>query len=170
MHVLTRYETAAVIHADRLVGHITRRELETPIGRMWLFGMLTLIELDFTARIQRRWPQGGWEALLAPGRLEVAVQLYEERRRIGDDAVALLDCLQLSDKGQILIQLDDQREEWGFRSQRIAKAAIKELASLRNHLMHAQPLVGDHWPQIARLARRFDEILCEHFPGDGKHA
>lgn len=170
VHVLTRHEMACVMAHEQVVGQITRSELEKPIGRMWLFGMLTLIEMDFTARIRHRWPIGGWEALISPGRLEVARTLLDERSRMGMTGVELLDCLQLADKGQILIQLDDQRMEWGFRTLRMAKAAIKDLASLRNHLMHSQPLVETHWTQIARLARRFDEILAEHVHEEGRHA
>ncbi len=163
VHVLTRHEAAYVTATDRrIVGLLTRRALEQPISRMWIFGMLTLVEMDFTARIHRYWPYGGWEALLSPGRLETARLLLAERNRTGATEIALLDCLQLSDKGQILIQLDQQRAEWGFLSLRIAKVAIKELGSLRNHLMHSQPLVDSHWPQIVRLARRFDEILGEY--------
>jgi hypothetical protein len=170
VHVLTRHELACVVAHEQRVGQITRSALEQPIGRMWIFGMLTLIELDFTARIRRRWPFGGWEALISPGRLDVARTLLGERSRTGATGVDLLDCLQLVDKGQVLIQLDDQRAEWGFRTLRMAKAAIKDLASLRNHLMHAQPLVGTHWTQIARLAHRFDEILAEHVHAEGRHA
>ena len=164
VHVLTRHELASVMAHGQAVGQISRRELERPIGRMWLFGMLTLVEMDFTERIRRRWPRGGWEALLSPGRLDAARCLHAERVRVGMPDVALLDCLQLADKGQVLIQLDDQRAEWGFRTVRMAKSAIKDLSSLRNHLMHSQPIVDGHWPQIVRLARRFDEILSEHVP------
>ena len=111
VHVLTRYERAFVRTADRISGVLSRSDLEKPIGRMWLFGIVTLIEFDFIRRICARWPDQGWAALLSPGRLDKAHALQEERARRGQPA-ELLDCLQLADKGLILIHDPDVLRDW----------------------------------------------------------
>src|SRR5208337_4359720 len=108
----------------------------------------TLIDIDFTRRIRKRWGGRNWASLLSAGRLEKARQLQEERKRRGNDA-ELLDCLQLADKGAILIQDPAVVMEWGFRSRQSAKSALQDLQSLRNHLAHSQSIVADHWYQIA---------------------
>lgn len=159
--VLTRHDIAYVSTAGRVDGQLTRSDMERPIGRMWLFGMLTLIELDFTQRVRALFPAGQWQELLSTGRLQKALELQSERIR-RNQSVELLDCLQLSDKASILVQIDEQRAEWGFRSKRIAQAAFRDLETLRNHLVHSQKIVDDLWHQIARMVRRFDEALAEH--------
>ena len=149
----------------RTSGHITgvlsREDLEKPIGRMWLFGIVTLVEFDFIRRIRARWPDQGWTTLLSAGRLDKARELQEERRRRGHHA-DLLDCLQLADKGAILIQDPEVLRDWGYRSKQSAKAALQDIQSLRNHLAHSQAIVAHHWHQIAGLSRRLDDWMVEN--------
>ncbi len=115
----------------------------------------------FVERIRERWPDGAWQALLSPGRLDKARLLRGERERRGQ-AAELLECLQLSDKAVILMEEPDLLVELGFRSKRAAEANLKELESLRNHIAHTQDVVSHHWHQIARISRRFDEALMDH--------
>ena len=50
--------------------------------------------------------------------------------------------------------------EWiDIESNRTAKIALKEIESLRNHLAHAQDIATHDWAQIARFARRVEEIV-----------
>ena len=164
VHVLTRHDFVFVRAFGQVCGVLARADLERPIGRMWLFGMLTLMEMDFAQRVRTKFPGESWKAYLSPGRLEKAVQLLNERNRRGH-AVELVDCLQLSDKASILIQDPELLSEWGFRSKRAAKNAIQDLESFRNNIAHAQDVVTDHWHQIARMTQRFDEALLEFGAG-----
>jgi hypothetical protein len=161
VQVLTRHEYAFVRMLGQIGGVLAREDIQKPIGRMWLFGMVTLVELMFVERIRERWPNGAWQALLSPGRLDKARLLQGERERRGQPA-ELLECLQLSDKAVILMEEPDLLVELGFRSKRAAEANLKELESLRNHIAHTQDVVSHHWHQIARISRRFDEALMDH--------
>ena len=98
--------------------------------------------------------------LLSPARLDKARELQQERARRGQEAI-LLDCLQLADKGTILIQDADVLRDWGFGSRQSAKTALADLQSLRNHLAHSQAIVAHHWHQIAGLSRRLDDWMLE---------
>jgi hypothetical protein len=154
--ILTRYDFCFVTAMGDVAGVITRGDIQKPIVRMWLFGIVTLTEIDLIDRIRSVWPDGSWTRLLSGGRLDKAQALLEERRRRGQH-VELLDCLQLSDKAQILMEDDQQRAEFGFPTKGAAKKVIRDLESLRNNLAHAQDIVTHDWPQIARLARRIEE-------------
>ncbi len=160
VHVLTRHEFAFVRLLGQVGGVLVRDDLHKPIGRMWLFGMVTLAELLITERIRQRWPRGAWRAELSPGRLDKALDLQRERARRGQSA-GLLECLQLSDKLALLVRAPEQLAEFGYRSKRAAEADMRELESLRNHLAHSQDFVASHWHQIARMTRRFEEALME---------
>ena len=155
--VLTRHDHCFVAHLDQITAVVGRDQMQSPVVRMWLFGLVTLIETDLSEHIRARWPAEEWEKLLPPQRLEKARTLFEERRRRGQHP-RLLDCLQLPDKGQLLSQDTDELEAMGFRTKGAAKRAFKELESLRNNLAHAQDIVSHDWAQIARLSRRLEEL------------
>ena len=152
IEVLTRHEYCFVRSMGQIAGVITKGDMQKPIARMWLFGMVTLIEMELVGRIKRLWPDEGWKRFVGEARLEKARVLQQERVRRGRQC-DLLDCLQLSDKAQILQEDAQQMEEFGFASKRAAKSAAKELESLRNNLAHAQDIVTHDWPQIARMTR-----------------
>ena len=70
----------------------------------------------------------------------------------------MLDCIQLSDLAKILLSVPEERASYGFESAAAAKRVVKEMESLRNHLAHAQDITRHDWAQIARLARRVEEM------------
>lgn len=51
-------------------GIVSRTDLGKPPVRMWLFGMVTLIEMRFTRLIERFCPDESWKPLLSASRLE----------------------------------------------------------------------------------------------------
>lgn len=138
---------------------VTRRDLEKPPVRMFLFGLITVLELLLGRAVEQGWPGEGWRPLVAPGRLQKALELQAERERRGHP-VALLDCLQLSDKGQLALRLAEVRERFSAgASRKEALRALKELEELRNHLAHAQEIIPTGWARIATFTRRLDRLL-----------
>ena len=124
---------------------------------MWLFGIVTIVEMGLVQLIHERFPNDGWQQQLSAGRLQKARDIQAERQR-RNIYCELIDCLQLSDKGQILIEDPASMQRLGFETKRTAKRIVKELESLRNHLAHAQDIVVHDWAQIARLSMRMEEI------------
>jgi hypothetical protein len=167
IHILTRYDFCFVTAMGEVAGVITRGDMQQPIVRMWLFGIITLLELEMLQRIRALWPDGGWTRLVSAGRLDKAQALLHERRRRGQH-VDLADCLQLSDKARILMENEEQRAAFGLLTKGAARRVIKDLESLRNNLAHAQDIVTHDWPQIARLARRVQEGFSLQGHGDGR--
>jgi hypothetical protein len=150
-----------VTQLDEVSAIVTLDDLEKPPVRMFLFGMLTLFEMIATRRIDEGFPGDGWVSLVAPGRLEKARALQEERARRGHPA-GLLDCLQLSDRGQLLLELPGFQERLrslGLESRKSSLRALKELEALRNHLAHAQDIVPESWRRIALFSQRLDALL-----------
>ena len=142
---------------DQITAFVSRDQMQSPVVRMWLFGLVTFIEMELTEHIRSQWPGGEWRQLLSAQRLQKARTLFEERRRRGQHP-QLLDCLQLPDKGHLLAQDAKELEARGFQTRGAAKRAFKELESLRNNLAHAQDIVSHDWAQIARLSRRLEEL------------
>jgi len=137
---------------------VTRNDIQKPAARMWLFGNVTIFEMLMSDVIAIRYPDEAWKKRIAPGRLAKARELLAERQRRGQQ-VALLDCLQLSDKSRILMQDPEVLKDAGFTSRRAATETMKRLESLRNSLAHAQHILPEDWPAIARLAFRLDRLM-----------
>jgi hypothetical protein len=124
---------------------------------MWLFGIITVAELEFTERVRQKWPDESWTGLLSPQRVEQARRSQSERER-RKETCQLLDCLQLGDKLAILILDPEALAELGIFTPSSAKRASKQIESLRNSLAHAQGFADQDWPQIVRLARHIEEM------------
>jgi hypothetical protein len=137
VHVLTRHDICFVTMLGEVGGVIRREHLNSPIVRMWLFGLITLIEMGVVAEIRTLWPDGAWRAQLSPKRVEKAEALAAERHRQGKPA-DLLDCLQFADKARVLVADPGQRAALGYKSVAAADQAIRDIESLRNNLAHAR--------------------------------
>jgi hypothetical protein len=157
IHVLTRHDYCFVNMLGNVSGVIRRDDINKPMVRMWLFGIVTMVEMGLVQLIHERFPGDSWEAEVSEGRLQKARNIQKERQR-RNIYCDLIECLQLSDKAQVLIEDPVALERLGMQSKSVAKRIVKELESLRNHLAHAQDIVMHDWPQIARLSMRMEEI------------
>ena len=85
--VVSALETHEVIFVEILgqVGGVAQRDaVNRPAMRMWLFGMVTLLETNLTNTVLAIFPNDSWQEALSPGRTAKARDLYEERHRRGD--------------------------------------------------------------------------------------
>lgn len=141
-----------------VAGIITKTDLEKPPVRMWLFGMVTVMEIRLTRLIERRCEGESWRQYLSEGRLSKAEELLQERRRRNQN-VRLLDCLQFSDRGQIVARDESLRGLTRFSSRRKLEEAVKAMESLRNNLAHSQDIVSCDWELIVVLAREVENVV-----------
>lgn len=137
---------------------VLRRAVQTPPVRMWLFGMITITEMYVTKLIEVAYPDDSWQKEISPQRLARAKSLWKERKRRNQDT-PLLECLQLSDKGAIVVKDPEIRQEFDFRSRKEAERRVKEFESLRNNLAHSQDVERFNWDAIVSMAQRIDRIV-----------
>ena len=62
-------------------GIITMSDLQKPPVRMWLFGMISLMEMRMTRLIELKCQGDSWKQYLSESRLQKAEALLEERKR-----------------------------------------------------------------------------------------
>jgi hypothetical protein len=158
IYILTRHSSCFIEQLGGVSGIIVREHIDKPVVRMWLFGIITIIESRLVRRITALYPDDSWIANLSKTRLEKAREMQSERIRRGQHC-ALVECLQFSDKAQVLLKDDTQLEWMGFRTRSVAKKVVKELESLRNNLAHSQSIVIHDWPQIARMTQRIHFLM-----------
>jgi hypothetical protein len=137
---------------------ITRRDLQKPPLRMWLFGAITVLDANLTWAVGELHPDDSWQSQITPGRLEKAVALRAERQRRGSEC-ALLDCLQIKDKADILMSDSASLAALGLTSRREGDRLTRDIEKLRNHLAHAQELEAGQLATAAKLASFIHSIL-----------
>jgi hypothetical protein len=142
----------------RVGGIVSRSDLQKPPVRMWLFGMITLLEMRLTRLIATHCPDESWKEFLSPGRIEKAEALLAERRRHHQD-LPLLECLQLADKVQIIARNENLRAMTVFESRRQIEQAQKMIERLRNNLAHSQDILTTDWETIVLLSENLDTVV-----------
>ena len=99
-----------------------------------------------------------WKQYLSESRLQKAEALLEERKRRNQN-LELIDCLQISDKGQIIARNEEIRCLTRMQSRRHAEQAIKMLESLRNNLAHSQDIISCDWGIIVELCKDMERVI-----------
>lgn len=137
---------------------ITRRDLQKPPLRVWLFGASTVLAANLTWGIAELYRDDSWQSEITPGRFKKPVELHAERQRRGS-ACALLNCLQVKDKADILVRDAASFAALGLHSRGEADRFTSDIEKLRNHLAHAQELESEHLATAARLASSIHSIV-----------
>ena len=140
-------------------GIITPADLQKFPVRIYLFGLISLIEMQMLRIIKERYPKEEWKSLLTQKRLDDANRILTERRNRNAD-IGLADCLQLCDKGDILRKDNELFESISSDSKGSFKDLMKKLENLRNELAHAQYMaVWKDWSEFAQLVKKAQGFL-----------
>ena len=140
-------------------GIVTKGDLQKAPVRLWLFGLISLVEMQMLRLISKRFPDGSWASLSAPARLEAAKRIFAERQRRNQEADVLdfSDCLQICDKATLMLKDSELSALAKFPSREAGRRFFSQLESLRNDLAHSNDILKGRWPALAELA-----VQCEH--------
>ncbi|MDI6842935.1 MAG: hypothetical protein QMC94_00835 [Anaerosomatales bacterium] len=138
-------------------GIITRADLNKPPVRMWLFSLVTLLEMEMLRLIRATYPGEEWRVLLKAQRIKKVEQLFEDRQR-RNEYLDLADCLQFCDKKEIICKSPGLWPLFG-ESRENARAFLRDCEQLRNEVVHIQELTGSSWTEAIDLAGRIEATL-----------
>lgn len=147
-----------VVVMDHVLGIITKGDLQKAPVRMYLFGALSLLEMQLLRLIRTTFINGAWKPLLSRNRIGKANVLFKDRRH-RNEAIDLADCLQFSDKATIIAKSEKLRKKLGFNSCRDAQIRLDRLKGLRDALAHSQDIVTGSWPGLLDLLEDTELIL-----------
>lgn len=146
-----------------VVGIITRGDLQKIPIRMWLFSLISLIEMQMLRIIRERFPENSWDKKIHPKRKIKAENCFNDRKNKKEE-IDLLDCLQFCDKYTIISRTEDLLEKLQYaKKKKEFRKLLKRLEGLRNDLAHAQDIITTDWPNIIDLSTTAEEFLknCE---------
>jgi hypothetical protein len=143
-------------------GIVTKGDLQKVPVRLWLFGVISLIEMQMLRLIRERFPHGTCMSLLTAGRIDAAKRIYLERKRRNEEADVsdFSDCLQICDKATILLKDIELSALLKFPTAAIGADFFSQLESLRNALAHGNDILKGRWPAVVDLAEEAEILLA----------
>jgi hypothetical protein len=140
-------------------GIVTRGDLQKAPVRLWLFGLVSLLEMQLLRVVRVRYPTEAWTPQISGERLEGARRVFAERQRRKEE-LDLSDCLQLGDKAAIFMKDAELFVLSGFASRQSLEDFFKEIGALRNGLAHANDILSGRWPALADLIVQLEIFLA----------
>jgi hypothetical protein len=161
---LTERSWVFISNGQSVDGIVTRGDLQKAPVRMYLFALISVLEMQLLRIIRVRYPNDDWKRFLGPKRLEKAKVIFQARRH-ANAAIDLLDCIPLADKNTIVVKANDLRIGLGFIDPVEARKFFERLEDLRNDIAHSNEIPSHRWKSIGGLAERSERVLerCEKF-------
>ena len=136
LNIFLNESFAFVVVEDKINGIVTRADINKPIVRIYLFGIISLFEMHLNFWINEFYKNEDWIEIIGDERLNEAKRIYELRKGKNVD-LTLLECLQLSDKKVILKLTPEFLEYFEFSKSKLERL-LKDIEKIRNGLAHSQ--------------------------------
>jgi hypothetical protein len=146
--------------ADAVVaGIVTRADLNKPPARIYLFGLVSLIEMHLVFWIRREFG-GTWKQHLTAPRIEAATKLFELRREKRQE-LDLCECLQICDKADLIVSQEKLRALFGIESKKTGRKTFARIQTLRDLLAHGQATLteGGTWEDVINVVAWMEQAL-----------
>jgi hypothetical protein len=149
-----------VLVDGQLGGILTRADLNKPLARVYLFGLLSLLEIHMSFWVAQKYRDNAWMKILSEGRINRAKESQAEREKRGQ-VLALVDCLQFADRRDLVVSCNELRERLELGSKTKATAWLGEAESLRNTLAHSQYdlVIGSSWADLIDLVQTIKRTI-----------
>jgi hypothetical protein len=158
LSVLKARQHAFVLVGPEVKGIVTRADLNKPPLRIYLFGLVSLLEMHLAFWVRAEYPGDSWQGHLADGRLKAANKIQESRCSQNPEC-ELRECLQLCDKRDLVLKRTQLCESLGLAPN--AETQLKNAEKLRNLLAHGQEnlVEGTSWEALIDLTEWIEMVL-----------
>jgi len=148
-----------VLEKNQVTGIITRGDLQkTPI-RMHLFGYISLVEMQLQRIIEKEYPHDLWKEYLKSNRIQKAEVLLA-KRKIRNESLGLLDCLQFCDKRVIISNIGRLHELMTENDLDSYPDYLRKIEDIRNNIAHSQDIIdGTTWDSFFDIVEKMETIL-----------
>ncbi len=152
------YDTVFIIILGEIGGIVTKGDLQKIPVRMWIFGLISMIEMQCKRAINSYFPNDDWMNLLKEKRSDEARKIQKDRKENNLD-IGLLECLQICDLRDILLTNNILKEKLGIKSKCFGKKLFIDIEKIRNELAHAQDIISGNWPETIDIIKDAEDLL-----------
>ena len=159
LNVLTERSFAFVITENNINGIVTIADVNKPIVRIYLFGIISLFEIHLNFWIREYHDTMSWREHLNKNRLAKANKIFEDRKGKNEE-LTLLECIQICDKRTILLATNDFIERFGFANVQFEKL-MTDIEQIRNEIAHSQNSIVSNleWSQFVKTISDAEDFL-----------
>lgn len=158
--ILGKREYSFVVVDANVAGIITRADLNKPPARIYLFGLVSLLEMHLVFWIRKEFGDEAWKQHLKESRIEQALELYEQRKQKHQE-LNLCECLQVCDKADVVMTHDELRDLFGINSKSEGRRLFGRAQTLRDLLAHGQTSLveGTTWEDLTKTVAWMERAL-----------
>ncbi len=160
LSILRTREHVFVLVGPHVRGIVTRADLNKPPVRVYLFGLISLLEMHLGFWLKDAYPNDAWTQKIAPKRLKKAEKLQRDRRS-RNQQMSLFECLQFCDKRDLVLARKELRDRLKLGSTGQARSLLERGENLRNLLAHSQADLahGSSWVEVIELVERVEATV-----------
>lgn len=158
--VLRDNEAAFVLIRRDVAGIVTRADLYKPPSRIFVFGLVSLLEMHLTFWIRQSYKESEWRKKLNASSINRAKGHFQ-RRREHNEELELLDCLGFGEKLGLGVESNGIRGAFGIEDPDECKRVFSAIQEIRNLLAHSQESFaeGHGWRQFVDVITRLEGML-----------
>ena len=149
-----------VLSEREVVGIVTRADLNKPPVRVYLFGLISLLEMHLGYWVKVSYREDSWKKFLKPNRLVAAQKVQTDGKARKQDMV-LVECLQFCDRRDLVVANTGLRESLGLATKGQARDVLKSAERLRDLLAHSQQDLanGSSWEHLIDLVEVVEKLV-----------
>lgn len=159
--ILLDKEFVYILSKDSVEGIVTRADINKPIVRIYLFGLISLFELHLNFWITTNYPAESWIDNVKSVRIEMAEKIFIERKG-NNSQLTLLECIQICDKRELLKDTENFIQEFDYGKKEFEKL-LKDVEKIRNELAHSQNsiIANLKWSDFVSSIKMVKEFLIK---------
>jgi len=163
MSLFREKERVFVLENTVIRSIITKADLQKQPIRIFIFGLISLLEMHFVSLVEKYYADGSWKKQLSKDRLDQAEEVFNNRKERNQE-ISLLNCLQFCDRGSLIRKCTELSQKL-FNSNTNARRLLSRIIKLRNNLAHAHEdiFVGFDLDEGIQLIQNIEDLLvkCE---------
>lgn len=136
LELLSKTGYVFILTKNEVTGIVTKADINKPIARIYLFGLISLFELHLNYWINKLYDIDNLDKLISHDRFQIALGLFEARKGQNLD-LTILECLQFCDKKDILSNNREFLQKLCYSKTKF-KGFLENAEKIRNELAHSQ--------------------------------
>jgi hypothetical protein len=156
---LSEYERVYVVLRRGVSGIITRADLRKPPVRLLIFGLVSLLDMHLSYWTRELFPNDSWREQLTEARQTKVAELLAARK-LRNEEISEIDCLQLCDKRDILVGNEQARTTLDLGSKKKATKTLKSTSTCEIDWLTLRPIsreraAGPNWQARSRISSAY---------------
>jgi len=141
-----------------IFGIITRADLYKHAFRIWLYGLISVLEIHMFELIRLSYPGESWTHKLSWHRRRKVRKIHNKRKKRNED-IELLYCTEFCDKKILIHKSKVALKATGFGSKSKFAKSLKNIEELRNEVAHSCKVSKKRWEDVSELCKQAESII-----------